>query len=81
MLDFAGDSCGLAGAHAEIQKAFDVKAKCRLELELRLDRFNDALEVRGGRVLAVSRGRATSGGYFAAVRYSLPLPRQAARAG
>jgi hypothetical protein len=63
--------------HAEIQKAFDLRAKCRLELEFRLDRFEDAVAARGGRVLAVSRGRAASGRYFAAVRFSLPLPREA----
>ena len=64
-----------SGAPTQVQKAFDLRAKCRLELELRLDRFGEALGARGGRVLAVSRGRAASGGYFAAVRYHLPLPR------
>jgi hypothetical protein len=62
-------------SESPIQKAFDIRARSRLELELRLDRFGDALVVRGGRLLTVSRGRATSGGYFAAVRYSLPPPR------
>jgi hypothetical protein len=66
-------------AQAHVQKAFDIRAKYRLELELRIERFGDALGARGGQVLAVSRGRAASGGYLAAVRYHLPLPR--ARAG
>ncbi|HTV19184.1 MAG TPA: hypothetical protein VMG12_10945 [Polyangiaceae bacterium] len=71
------------GVRLEIQNAFDIRAENSLELELRLDRFNDAVGARGGRVLAVSRGRVASGGYFAAVRYCLPLheqaPRQASR--
>jgi hypothetical protein len=83
MLDPQVDGCrrsSRAQAHqAHVQKAFDIRAKCRLELELRLERFGDALGARGGQLLTVSRGRAASGGYFAAVRYHLPLPR--ARAG
>jgi hypothetical protein len=76
MLDPQVDGCRhSSGALVQVQKAFDIRASSRLELELRLDRFGDALGARGGRVLAVSRGRRASGGYFAAVRYHLPLPR------
>lgn len=75
MLDPPVDGCRhSSGAPAQVQKAFDIRAKYRLELELRLDRFDEALGARGGRVLAISRGRAASGGYFAAVHYHLPLP-------
>jgi hypothetical protein len=80
MLDPQIDGCKhSSGAQVQVQKAFDIRASCRLELELRLARFDDALAARGGRVLAVSRGRAASGGYFAAVRYYLPLPRALAK--
>lgn len=57
----------------EVRKTFDIRARYPLELEIRLDRFTEALGTRGGRVLDISRGLA-AGDHCALVRYSLPLP-------
>jgi hypothetical protein len=55
----------------EVQKTFDIRARHALELELRLDKFRQALGARGGRVLGVSRLHA-AGDYSACVGYWLP---------
>jgi hypothetical protein len=62
-----------AGVHTEVCKWFDIRAEHPLQLELRLDAFSQALDVRGGRVLGVSRWQKPEGGHLAKVQYSLPL--------
>jgi len=57
----------------EVCKRFDICAEHPLQLELRLDAFSRALDVRGGRVVDVSRSRKPEGGHLASVQYTLPL--------
>lgn len=79
MLDLRSKAgSGSSEATVEVRKTFDIRARYPLELELRLDRFREALGTRGGRVLDVSRGR-VAGDHLALVRYSLPLPAANAR--
>lgn len=70
-----------APGESTIRKVFTLRASYRLELELRLERFNDALEARGGGSFAVARGRAPNGEYTATVYYHLPLSRDPAPVG
>jgi hypothetical protein len=58
----------------EVCKRFDICAEHPLQLELRLDAFSRALDLRGGRVLGVLRSQKPEGGHLASVQYSLPLP-------
>jgi hypothetical protein len=57
----------------EVCKRFDICAEHPLQLELRLDAFSRALDLRGGRVLDVARSRKPEGGHLASVQYTLPL--------
>lgn len=58
----------------EVCKRFDICAEHALQLELRIDAFSRALDVRGGRVVDVERSQKPEGGHLASVQYTLPLP-------
>lgn len=75
MVDPQVDGCRhSSGAQAQVQKAFDIRAKCRLELELRLDRFGDALDARNGRGQAQCKRADQQARTFADVERALILP-------